>query len=183
MGAWVKRLAATVVLLGNAGAHAALDVGEAAPQFTAQAAIAGNVIKYSLADELKKGPVVLYFFPLAFSHDCSIEAHNFAEAIEEYRALGASVIGVSKDDIDIQKRFSVSECRGKFAVASDADQSIMKSYDAVLFFRSEYANRVSFVISPQGKIVYQYNSLNSAKHVENTMKALKSWLKFGVVKW
>jgi len=126
--------------------------------------------------------VVLYFFPLAFSTDCSIEAHNFAEAIEDYRALGASVIGVSRDDIETQKKFSVSECRGKFAVAADADQSIMKSYDAVLFFRSDYANRVSFVISPEGKVIYQYNSLNPAKHVENTMRALKSWRQFGFVK-
>ena len=143
--------------------------------------MAGDVIRYSLTDELKKGPVVLYFFPQAFSAGCSIEAHNFAEALDEYRSLGASVIGVSRDDIDTQKKFSVSECRGKFAVASDADQSIMKSYDAVLFFRSDYANRVSFVISPNGKVIYQYSSLNPAKHVANTMKALKSWLKTGVV--
>lgn len=182
MGAWSKTVAAIVLVAGSVGANAALDVGETAPQFTAQAALAGTVIRYSLAEELKKGPVVLYFFPLAFSTDCSIEAHNFAEAIEDYRALGASVIGVSRDDIEIQKKFSVSECRGKFAVAADADQSIMKSYDAVLFFRSDYANRVSFVISPEGKIIYQYNSLNPAKHVENTMRALKSWRQFGFVK-
>ncbi|MEO7107801.1 MAG: peroxiredoxin [Rhodoferax sp.] len=182
MSAWSKVVAAIALTASNVCVHAALDVGESAPKFTTQAAIAGNVIKYSLADELKKGPVVLYFFPLAFSEGCSIEAHDFAEAIDGYAALGATVIGVSRDDIDTQKKFSVSECRGKFAVASDADQSIMKSYDAVLFFRSDYANRVSFVISPAGKIIYQYNSLNPAKHVANTMAALKSWHDFGVVK-
>lgn len=182
MGPWSKVVMAIALVAGNAGVHAALDVGEIAPKFTTQAALAGNVIKYSLSDELKKGPVVLYFFPLAFSEGCSIEAHNFAEAIEQYNALGATVIGVSRDDIETQKKFSVSECRGKFAVASDADQAIMKSYDAVLFFRSDYANRVSFVISPEGKIIYQYNSLNPAKHVSNTMAALKSWRQYGVVK-
>ena len=182
MGAWSKVIAAVALTASNICVHAALDVGEVAPKFTTQAAIAGNVIKYSLADELKKGPVVLYFFPLAFSEGCSIEAHNFAEAIEDYRALGATVIGVSRDDIETQKKFSVSDCRGKFAVASDVDQSIMKSYDAVLFFRSDYANRVSFVISPAGKIIDQYNSLDPAKRVANTMAALKSWRESGVVK-
>lgn len=179
MGAWSKWAAAMVLAAGSASVNAALDIGETAPQFTAQAALAGNLIRYSLSDELKKGPVVLYFFPSAFSTACSIEAHNFAEALEEYQALGASVIGVSRDDIETQKKFSVSECRGKFAVASDADQSIMKSYDAVLFFRSDYANRVSYVIAPTGKVIYQYTSLNPAKHVSNTMNALKSWRKTG----
>lgn len=182
MDACSKMLAVLALTASSVCVHAALDVGELAPKFTTQAAIGGNVIKYSLADELKKGPVVLYFFPLAFSEGCSIEAHNFAEAIEEYSALGATVIGVSRDDIETQKKFSVSECRGKFAVGADVDQSIMKSYDAVLLFRSDYANRVSFVISPAGKIIYQYNSLNPAKHVTNTMAALKSWREFGVVK-
>ena len=182
MSAWSKVIAAVALTAGNVCVYAALDVGELAPKFTTQAAIAGNIIKYSLADELKKGPVVLYFFPLAFSEGCSIEAHDFAEAIDDYSALGATVVGVSRDDIDTQKRFSVSDCRGRFPVASDVDQSIMKSYDAVMFFRSEYANRVSFVISPTGKIIYQYNSLNPAKHVANTIAALKSWREFGVVK-
>ncbi len=182
MRAWSKVLAATALAAASVCVQAALDVGESAPQFTTQAAVAGNVIKYSLGDELKKGPVVLYFFPLAFSEGCSIEAHNFAEAIAQYAELGATVVGVSRDDIEIQKKFSVSECRGKFPVAADADQSIMKSYDAVLFYRSDYANRVSFVISPSGKIIYQYNSLNPAKHVSNTLAALQSWRQFGVVK-
>lgn len=182
MSAWSKVIAAVALTASNVCVYAALDVGELAPKFTTQAAIAGNVIKYSLSDELQKGPVVLYFFPAAFSDGCSIEAHNFAEAIEQYSALGATVVGVSRDDIETQKKFSVAECRGKFTVASDVDQSIMKSYDAVLFFRSDYANRVSFVISPAGKIIYQYNSLNPAKHVANTMAALRSWREFGVVK-
>lgn len=182
MKSYLMRLALASLVACGSGVHAALDIGETAPQFTAQAAMAGNVIAYSLLDELKKGPVVLYFFPMAFSSGCSIEAHNFAEAMDEYRALGASVIGVSRDDIEVQKKFSVSDCRGKFAVAADPDQRIMKSYDAVLSMRSDYANRVSYLIEPGGKIVYQYTSLNPAKHVENTLTALRSWLKSGVVK-
>jgi peroxiredoxin Q/BCP len=160
---------------------AALDIGEPAPKFTAQAALGGTILKYTLAEELNKGPVVLYFFPSAFSAGCSIEAHNFAEAMEDFKALGATVIGISRDDIETQKKFSIQECRGKFPVASDADQAIMKAYDAVLFFRSDYANRVSYVISPSGKIIYQYSSLNPAKHVVNTLSALKSWQQNGVV--
>ncbi len=156
-------------------AFAALDLGDKAPDFTAQAALAGQVFPYSLHQELAKGPVVLYFFPMAFSEGCSIEAHNFAEAIPEFKALGASVIGVSRDEIDTQKRFSVSACRGKFAVAADPDQSVMKSYDAVLTLKPEYANRVSYLIAPDGTVAYQYTSLNSDKHVEKVLGALRQW--------
>ncbi len=123
---------AAAVFVVAAAAHAALKPGDAAPDFKTQASLAGNVFTFSLADALKKGPVVLYFYPAAFTTGCTIEAHEFAEAVDAYRALGASVIGVSRDDIDTLNRFSVSECRSKFPVASDQDQSIMKSYDAVL---------------------------------------------------
>lgn len=165
------------LLLGPA--RAALDIGETAPEFTAQVALAGNLQNYSLHEELSKGPVVLYFFPSAFSVGCSIEAHEFAQALEDYKALGATVVGVSRDDLETQKKFSVQECRGRFPVASDADQSIMKAYDAVLHYRPDYANRVSYVIAPNGKIVYQYTSLNPMKHVSNTLAALRNWEKTG----
>jgi len=181
MNAWAKSFLALVLGMSCCYAMAALDIGESAPKFTTQAALGGNVLKYNLADELSKGPVVLYFFPSAFSAGCSMEAHDFAQAVDDYKALGATVIGISRDDIETQKKFSVQECRGKFPVASDADQTIMKAYDAVLFFRSDYANRVSYVIAPDGKIIYQYSSLNPVKHVANTLTALKSWLKNGVV--
>lgn len=177
-----KQLSLLSFALVSALANAALDIGQTAPQFTVQVALAGNVSDYYLADELKKGPVVLYFFPMAFSGTCSIEAHNFAEAIGDFKKLGATVIGVSRDDIDTQKRFSVSECRGKFAVAADTDQKVMKAYDAVLAMRPDYANRVSYVIAPSGKIIYQYSSLNPAKHVQNTMNALKEWSQTNLAK-
>ena len=156
-------------------AHAALKVGERAPDFTTQASLGGKVFTYSLAAALKQGPVVLYFYPAAFTKGCTIEAHNFAEAIDKYQALGATVIGVSHDGIDKLNDFSVSECRSKFPVASDADQRIMKAYDAVLPAKPEYANRTSYVIIPGGKIIYTYTNLEPDQHVANTLKALRDW--------
>ena len=157
--------------------YAALDVGDAAPNFTAPAALGGKVYKFSLADSLAKGPVVLYFFPAAFSVGCSIEAHEFAEAITKYEALGATVIGVSSDDIDTLGKFSVQACQGRFPVASDNTQNVMKSYDAVMQLRPDYANRISYVIAPGGKVIYNYQSLNPSRHVEKTLAALKDWEK------
>ncbi|WP_283150059.1 peroxiredoxin [Silvimonas soli] len=161
--------------LFSTAALAALPVGSAAPDFTTQASLGGKVYSYTLAEELKKGPVVLYFYPAAFTKGCTIEAHDFADATDKYKALGATVIGVSKDDISTLNKFSVSECRSKFPVASDADQKIMKSYDAVLAFKTSMADRVSFVITPDGKIIYEYQALNPDKHVANTLKALEDW--------
>lgn len=173
----MKKLLALVLssLSLSAPAYAALDIGDAAPAFTTSAALGGKVFQFSLADSLAKGPVVLYFFPAAFSVGCSIEAHEFAEAIGRFEALGATVIGVSGDDIDTLGKFSVQECQGKFPVASDNTQGIMKSYDAVLALRPEYANRVSYVIAPNGSVVYNYQSLNPSRHVEKTLAALRDW--------
>ncbi len=155
--------------------YAALKVGATAPDFTTEATLAGKPFKFSLTDALKKGPVVLYFYPAAFTPGCTVEAHEFAEATAKFAALGATVIGVSHDPIDTLNKFSVSECRNKFAVASDADQHIMKAYDAVLFLNPKYANRTSYVIAPDGKIIYEYTALNPDKHVANTMAAVEQW--------
>ena len=157
--------------------QAALDIGDKAPDFNASAALGGKVYQYSLADALKKGPVVLYFFPAAYSEGCSVEALYFAEAVPEFQALGATVVGVSGDDIDTLSRFSVQACQSMFPVASDERQSVMKSYDAVLKTRPEYANRVSYVIAPDGSVVYHYMSLNPTKHVEKMLGALKAMKK------
>src|SRR5450755_893945 len=149
-----------LVSVGMGSAWAMLQPGASAPDFTTQATLAGKPFQFSLAAALKKGPVVLYFYPAAFTPGCTVEAHDFAEATAEFQALGATVIGVSHDDIDKLNKFSVSECRNKFAVASDADQKIMKSYDAVLSPHPEYANRTSYVIAPNGKIIYEFTDLN-----------------------
>jgi peroxiredoxin len=167
-------LVASVVVL-TAPVHAALAPGAAAPDFTTEATLAGKPFTFSLADALKKGPVVLYFYPAAFTPGCTVEAHEFAEATDKFKALGATVIGVSHDPIDTLNKFSVTECRNKFAVASDADQAITKSYDAVLGAKPEYANRTSYVIAPTGKIIYEYTALDPDKHVENTMAAVQKW--------
>lgn len=156
-------------------AHAALDIGESAPDFTTDAALAGAVYRYSLAEYLHRGPVVLYFFPAAFSAGCSAEAHEFAEAIDQFGALGATVVGVSGDDIDTLTKFSVHACQSKFPVASDESQTIMKSFDAVLHTRPEFANRISYVIAPDGKILFHFMSLNPNRHVEQTLAAVRSW--------
>jgi peroxiredoxin len=165
-------LAVFAALTGRA--HAELKPGASAPDFTTQATLAGKPFTFSLADALKSGPVVLYFYPAAFSKGCTVEAHEFAEATEKFKALGATVIGVSHDDIDTLNKFSVSECRNKFAVASDADLKIAKSYDARLLVTS-YSNRTSYVIAPTGKIIYAYSALNPDKHVENTLAAVSQW--------
>jgi peroxiredoxin len=117
----------------------------------------------------------LYFYPAAFTPGCTVEAHEFAEATAKFKALGATVIGVSHDPIDTLNKFSVSECRNKFAVASDADQHITKAYDAVLWIKPEYANRTSYVIAPNGKILYEYTALSPDKHVENTLAVVTKW--------
>ena len=154
-------------------AWAALDVGDKAPDFSTVAARAGKPFQFSLSAALAKGPVVLYFFPLAFSEACSIEAHSFAEAITQFESLGATVVGVSRDDIGILSRFSEQACNGKFAVASDESLAIAKSFDAVMQHRPEYANRVSYVIAPSGKVAYSYLSLDPDRHVSNTLAALR----------
>lgn len=173
----MRKFFALVLLAASVAmpAYSALNIGGMAPKFVAQASLGGKVFTYSLADELKKGPVVLYFYPAAFTPGCTIEAHDFAGAIEKYQALGATVIGVSHDDIEKLNRFSVSECRSKFPVAADPDQSIMKSYDAILAAKPEYANRTSYVIAPSGEIIYTYTAMQPDKHVENTLDALRKW--------
>ena len=179
----IKTLAAvlaTTAALGIAApARAALDVGEKAPDFTTSAALAGRVYQFSLAQSLAKGPVVLYFFPAAFSVGCTAEAHEFAEATAQFEALGASVVGVSTDDIETLGKFSVQACQNKFPVASDASKRIVTQYDAVMALMPDYANRVSYVIAPNGAIVYNYQSLNPSKHVEKTLAAVRDWVKAG----
>src|SRR6476661_10970308 len=166
---------ALLTSLLSASALAALPEGTKAPDFTTQASLAGKTFHFSLAKALQKGPVVLYFYPAAFTPGCTVEAHQFAEATDKFKAMGATVIGVSHDPIEKLNKFSVSECRNKFAVASDADGGIMKAYDSVLESHPEYANRTSYVIAPTGQIIYSYTAMDPDKHVQNTMAAVQKW--------
>jgi peroxiredoxin len=154
-------------------ARAALDVGDSVPKFSAPAAMAGKPFTYSLAGALANGPVVVYFFPAAFSTGCSIEAHAFAQAVEQFAALGATVVGVSTDDLETLTKFSSQACQGKFPVASDSTRSISKSFDALMQTRPDYANRISYVIAPNGSVASYYQSLNPFKHVEKMLAAVK----------
>jgi peroxiredoxin len=156
-------------------ALAELKPGDAAPTFTAPATLAGKEFTFSLADKLKDGPVVLYFYPAAFSSGCSVEAHDFAEATDHFKALGATVIGVSSDKIAVLDKFSMADCQNKFALAADPDLKVAKSYDAVMTKMLGYADRTSYVITPDGKVLYSYSALDPDKHVENTMAALEKW--------
>ena len=178
----MKRLlvSAALAALIAGPAFGALPVGAKAPEFSTQASMGGKVFKFDLKSALKKGPVVLYFYPAAFTPGCTFEAHEFADATDAFKTLHATVIGVSKDGIDKLNKFSVSECRSKFAVAADPDGTVIKDYDVSLQLPPkmggrEVANRTSFVITPDGKVAYEYTSLDPSKHVENTMAAVKAW--------
>jgi peroxiredoxin len=155
-------------------ANAALKVGDAAPDFTAQVALGGKVSTFALADALKKGPVVLYFYPKSFTSGCTVEAHLFAEATPKFAALGATVIGVSHDTIETQQKFSKEECRNAFAVAADGDSKIIKAYDAKLMMVPGMADRISYVIDPKGKVAAVYASMDPEGHVGATMKAVEA---------
>ena len=164
------------VMVASTPAHAVLKPGDAAPDFTAQASLGGKEMAFSLADALKKGPVVLYFYPAAFSQGCTVEAHNFAEATDTFAALGATVIGVSNDKIETLNKFSVSECRNKFAVAADTDKKIMKAYRATMMGGLlGMADRTSYVITPDNRILFAYSALDPNGHVDKTLEAVRAW--------
>ena len=174
----MKRLfaaACAAATLAVTPALAALGVGAAAPDFSAQASQAGKQFPFHLADALKKGPVVLYFFPAAFTSGCTIEAHEFAAASEDYKKLGATLIGVTAGNIDRLTEFSVSECRSKFPVAADPGAKIAEGYKSTLAIYPGHSDRTSYVIAPNGKVIFVYSDLGADKHVEKTLEALKAW--------
>lgn len=168
-------LCVTMASLLPLSSAAALKVGAAAPDFTIEASLGGNTFHFALADALMKGPVVLYFYPAAFTKGCTLEAHDFAEAVDEYKLYGATVLGVSADRLDKLKEFSVSACRSKFAVGADPDAKLIQAYDAKFAFMVDKAARISYVITPDRKIYYEYSSMNPDDHVKNTMAAVKKW--------
>ncbi len=170
-------------------AEAALKAGDAAPDFDAQASFAGKASGYSLKEALKKGPVVVYFYPSAYTSGCNVQAHAFAVNDEKFAAAGASIIGVSLDSIARLNDFSKDPeyCNSKFPVASDADGRIAKSYDlAVKEGRAGikdtrgvdidhgFAERTTFVVSPDGKIAATIGGMSPQANVEKTLEAVQS---------
>lgn len=170
-------LLATGLATGLAApALADLPVGTKAPAFATEGALAGKEFPFSLKAALAKGPVVLYFYPKAFTQGCTLEAHAFAEATPEFQKLGATVIGMSNDDIDTLKRFSTEHCRDKFAVAA-ATPAIVKAYDVDLKGKdgksTGMTDRTSYVIAQDGTITLVYSNLDYRDHVRLTLDAVK----------
>lgn len=178
-------------------ALAALKEGDAAPDFTAQASLAGKAYNFSLKDSLKKGPVVVYFYPSAYTNGCNLQAHTFAEKYDKFTAVGAKVVGVSLDNIERLNDFSADPdyCAGKVSVASDADGKIAKAYalsirDSVagkkdtrgVEINHGYAERTTFVVTPDGKIAATLGGLTPAVNVEKALEVVQALAAKGTVK-
>jgi peroxiredoxin len=159
--------------LAFAPATAALKVGAKAPDFTTTGAVGGKAFKLHLAQQLKKGPVVLYFFPKAFTSGCTAEAHAFSEAIADFKKAGAQVIGMSADNVATLKDFSVKECRSAFPVAT-ATPGTQKTYDVAWAAHPGLTTRTSYVIDKSGKIVMVHDDLDFSEHVAKTLAAVKA---------
>ncbi|MDH4124649.1 MAG: peroxiredoxin [Gammaproteobacteria bacterium] len=178
-------LAATILALP---ALAALTVGDTAPVFVARASLAGEEFDYSLGDALKKGPVVVYFYPSAYTQGCNIQAHEFATRMDEFTAAGASVIGVSLDSIERLNDFSADPeyCAGKLTVASDASGEIARSYDIAVRERREgatdtrgveidhgFAERTTFIVATDGKIMATIGGVSPMENVQKSLEAVQ----------
>jgi len=159
-------------------AVAALKPGAPAPDFIVKAALGGKDFTFSLVEALKKGPVVLYFYPKSFTSVCTLEAHEFAEAMDQFLAMGASVIGVSGDRIETQREFSTRECNDKFPVGADPKLEVINAYDAAFsapIAGPMFANRISYVISPDGRILSTLEDSGSSRHIQNALAVVKEW--------
>ncbi len=169
--------AGALALLAAFPALAALQAGQTAPEFSAPAYQGGKPLTFDLDAALKKGPVVLYFFPAAHTSGCNLEAHLFAGAIDQFHAQGATVIGITAGNVEQLAAFSTEteHCSGKFPVAADPNAAIAKSYHATLAMRPGWSDRTSYVIAPGGKILLAYSNLNPSQHVTQTLAAVKAW--------
>jgi peroxiredoxin len=152
---------------------AALPVGATAPDFSTQGALAGQPFQFTLSKELKKGPVVLYFFPAVFTQGCTIETKAFADAHDQFAKAGAQVIGVSAGAVEKIKEFSVEACRNKFAVAV-ASPRMIADYDVVLPKMAALSSRTSFVIGKNGKIAYVLSDMKPDGHITGTLAAVQA---------
>jgi len=170
-------LAAAAASLISAPAFAALPVGAKAPIFKADAYLGGQPLKFDMAAALKKGPVVIYFFPAAHTSGCNLEAHLFADAIDKFKAEGATVIGVTAGNLDQLAAFSTEteHCSGKFPVAADPTLAIATSYHSTLALRPGWSDRTSYVVAPNDQIILAYSDLKPDQHVAQTLDAVTKW--------
>lgn len=167
-------LAAAAALFGAGTAHASLPVGAKAPAFVTKGAKGGKVMAFDLKQALRRGPVVLYFYPKAFTQGCTLEAHAFAEASDDFAKAGATVVGMSADDLPTLQKFSTEACRDKFAVAV-ATPGIIKDYDVALKREGAPAgmtDRTSYVIARDGRITLVHSELDYRDHVKLTLEAV-----------
>lgn len=156
-----------------APAFAALKVGDTAPSFSIPVATDGVVSTFSLKTALQNGPVVVYFYPKAFTGGCSLEAHQFSEAIPKFEAKHVTVIGVSTDEISTLQKFSKEVCQGKFPVGADTKAVVTKAYDAQMGTMN-MSNRISYVVGTDGKIAFVHDSGDAATHVSTLLQAVSA---------
>jgi peroxiredoxin Q/BCP len=178
----------SAALMFASSAFAALKEGDAAPAFTAPASLAGKAFDFSLKESLKNGPVVVYFYPSAFTGGCNLQAHTFAVNQEKFAAAGATIVGVSLDSIARLNDFSADPeyCAGKIAVASDTDGRIAKAYD--LAVRAAVAGRkdtrgaeidhdsterTTFVVTRDGKVAATVGGLTPVANVERVLEVVQ----------
>jgi peroxiredoxin len=154
-----------------------LRVGAIAPAISAQAARGGTDLTFTLSEALKRGPVVVYFYPKSFTKVCTEEANLFAEAMSEFETFGTSVIGISTDTIETQREFSRLECRDKFPVAADPKGRVAKAYDVLVGREggAVFANRTSYVITPDGKIASVLTAGDAGSHLQSALASVKAW--------
>lgn len=171
----MRKLLFSLVAAGliAAPATAALKQGAKAPDITTTGALAGKPFKFHLAQALKKGPVVLYFFPKAFTSGCTAEAHAFSESIGDFKKAGAQVIGMSADNLQTLERFSVEECRNAFPVAT-ATPATQKAYDVAWAEHPGITTRTSYVINRKGRVVMVHDDLDYKDHVARTLAAVRA---------
>jgi peroxiredoxin len=173
-------------------ALAALSEGAKAPDFTAPASLAGKEFKFSLKDALKKGPVVVYFYPSAYTGGCNVQAHTFAENMDKFSAAGVTVVGVSLDKIATLNEFSADPeyCAGKLPVASDADGKIARSYELKVAEAKAglkntrgneidhgFAERTTFVITKDGKVAATVGGVSPKENVQKTLELVQQLAK------
>src|SRR5688572_24585318 len=170
----MRRLTLSLALIAVAQPlSAALPVGAQAPDFRTAGALAGKPFKLHLKDQLRHGPLVLYFYPKAFTQGCTLEAKAFADAMPQFRKAGARVVGMSADDLPTLQRFSTEACRNQFPVAT-ASPATIKAYDVVLKQKPELTDRTSYVIDRKGRIVMVHSDLDWKDHVAKTLAAVKA---------